>query len=387
GTTTLTLEQGEYTLDRPSKTPLTWHVPVTVRDGAGNTQRLLVNHTAQLNLPGCDAPVLVNAGQKGYYRTLYTPAQFKALAARLPTLPVADQLGVLLDTAALATVGLQPDADLLDLTASLPADAAPDLWRTVSRTFVDLDDLFDSAAADRTAWRAYALARLAPVFARYGWDERDGDSAQVKQLRAQLIKSLGSLDDPAVIAEAQRRFIAFQANPASVSPELRSTVLSIVARHADAATWQALQAMAKKETSAMVRDEDYLYLAQAKDPALAERALALALTSEPGATNAASMIRAVAKQHPELAFDFAVAHRNQVNALVDTTSRARYYPGLADGSFDLKTVDKIKAFADKYIAPTSRREAETAISAIQTRVKLRDQRVPQIRAWLQARKA
>ncbi|KHM95332.1 aminopeptidase N, partial [Xanthomonas vesicatoria] len=336
---------------------------------------------------GCDAPVLVNAGQKGYYRTLYTPAQFKALAARLPTLPVADQLGVLLDTAVLATVGLQPDADLLDLTASLPADAAPDLWRTVSRTFVDLDDLFDSAAADRTAWRAYALARLAPVFARYGWDERDGDSAQVKQLRAQLIKSLGSLDDPAVIAEAQRRFIAFQANPASVSPELRSTVLGIVARHADAATWQTLQAMAKKETSAMVRDEDYLYLAQAKDPALAKRALALALTSEPGATNAASMIRAVAKQHPELAFDFAVTHRNQVNALVDTTSRARYYPGLADGSFDLKTVDKIKAFADKYIAPTSRREAETAISAIQTRVKLRDQRVPQIRAWLQARKA
>ncbi|RXU23239.1 hypothetical protein B1F70_01555, partial [Pseudomonas syringae] len=129
--------------DRPSKTPLTWHVPVTVRDGAGNTQRLLVNHTAQLNLPGCDAPVLVNAGQKGYYRTLYAPAQFKALAARLPTLPVADPLGVLLDTAALATVGLQPDADLLDLTASLPADAAPDLWRTVSRTFVDLDDLFD----------------------------------------------------------------------------------------------------------------------------------------------------------------------------------------------------------------------------------------------------
>ncbi|WDM76301.1 M1 family metallopeptidase [Xanthomonas cucurbitae] len=386
GTTTLTLEQGEYTLDRPNKKPLLWRVPVTVRDGAGNTQRVLVDHTAQLKVPGCDAPVLVNAGQKGYYRTLYAPAQFTALTARLPTLPVVDQLGILLDTAALATVGLQPDADLLDLTASLPADAAPDLWKVVSATFVDLDVLFQNAAADRAAWRRYALARLAPVFARYGWDERDGDTAQVKQLRAQLMISLSSLDDPAVIAEAQRRFAAFPAKPAALSPELRSTVLGIVARHADAATWQTLQAMAQKEPSAMVRDEDYLYLAQAKDPALAARALALALTSEPGATNAASMIRAVAKQHPELAFDFAVAHRRQVDALVDTTSRARYYPGLADGSFDLKTVDKIKTYADKYIAATSRREANTAISTIQTRVKLRDQRVPQIRAWLQARK-
>ncbi|WP_372391448.1 M1 family metallopeptidase [Xanthomonas sp. NCPPB 3582] len=387
GTTTLTLQQGEYTLDRPNKTPLTWRVPVTVRDGAGNTQRVLVDRTAQLALPGCDAPVLVNAGQKGYYRTLYAPAQFKALAARLPTLPVVDQLGVLLDTAALAKVGLQPDADLLDLTANLSADAAPDLWQIVSRTVVDLDDLFADSVADRTAWRSYALARLAPVFARYGWDDRAGDSAQVKQLRAQLITSLSSLDDPAVIAEAQRRFVAFQATPAALSPELRSAVLGIVARHADAATWQVLQAMARKETSAMVRDEDYLYLAQAKDPALAERALALALTSEPGATNAASMIRAVAEEHPELAFDFAVAHRSQVDALVDTTSRARYYPGLADGSFDLNTVNRIKAFADKYIAPTSRREADTAIGTIQTRVRLRDQRVPQIRAWLQARKA
>ncbi|MEQ7664997.1 M1 family metallopeptidase [Xanthomonas nasturtii] len=387
GTTTLTLEQGEYTIDRPNKTPLAWRVPVTVRDGAGKTQRVLVDHTAQLKLPGCDAPVLVNAGQKGYYRTLYSPAQFKALSARLTTLPAVDQLGILLDTGALAKVGLQPDADLLDLTASVPADAAPDLWQVASGTFVGLDYLFENNAAGRTAWRRHALARLAPVFARYGWEDRNGDSAQVKKLRAQLITSLSSLDDPAVIAEAQRRFVAFQANPASLSPELRSTVLGIVARHADAATWKMLQTMAQKETSAMVRDKYYLYLAQAKDPALAARALALALTSEPGATNAASMIRVVAKEHPELAFDFAVAHRSQVDTLVDSTSRARYYPGLADGSFDLKTVDKIKAYADKYIAPTSRREAETAISTIQTRVKLRDQRVPQIVAWLKKQKS
>ncbi|MCC4600578.1 M1 family metallopeptidase [Xanthomonas melonis] len=385
GTTTLTLEQGEYTLDRPNKQPLAWRVPVTVRDGAGKTQRVLVDHSAQLSLPGCDGPVLVNAGQKGYYRTLYAPAQFKALSAGLSKLPVVDQLGILLDTSALAKVGLQPDADLLDLTANLPADAAPDLWQIVSGTFVGLDALFENSPADRTAWRSYAVARLAPVFARYGWDDRDGDSAQVKQLRAQLITDLSELDDPAVIAEAQRRFAVFQAKPAALSPELRSTVLGIVAQHADAATWQTLQAMARKETSAMVRDEYYLYLAHAKDPALAQRALALALTSEPGATNAASMIRAVAGEHPELAFDFAVAHRSQVDTLVDTTSRARYYPGLADGSFDLKTVDKIKAFADKYIAPTSRREAETAIGSIQTRVRLRDQRVPQIKAWLRER--
>ena len=40
------------------------------------------------------------------------------------------------------------------------------------------------------------------------------------------------------------------------------------------------------------------------------------------------------------------------------------------------------AFADKYIAPTSRREFETAMSGIQTRIDIRARRLPQIDAWL-----
>ena len=45
-------------------------------------------------------------------------------------------------------------------------------------------------------------------------------------------------------------------------------------------------------------------------------------------------------------------------------------------------VAKIKAFSDKYIAETSRRDAETVMSGIQTRIKLREQRRPQVDAWL-----
>ena len=94
------------------------------------------------------------------------------------------------------------------------------------------------------------------------------------------------------------------------------------------------------------------------------------------------MISAVSWEHPDLAFDFAVAHREKINTLVDTTSLARYYPGLGRASIDPKMVDKIRAFAEAYIAPTSRRESEQAILGIQTRIKLRQRRLPQIDAWL-----
>ncbi len=382
GKTVVALEQGEYTVDRPGKTPLRWHVPVAVRGADGSVVRTLVDGRGSVTLPGCAGPVVVNAGQKGYYRTQYAPAQFKALAAGFGTLPVVDQLGVMMDAGALAAVGLQPEADLLDLTAKVPLDASPDLWLQVAGTLGGIDDLYEGDARQQAAWRKYALSRLSPKFAQLGWENRDGDSAQVKQLRARLIGTLGTLGDRDVVAEARRRFAAFQADPASLSPDMRRTVLGIVARNADAALWDQLHAMAKKETSSMIRDQYYSLLAAPKDEALAKRALDMALTDEPGATNSAGMIGSVAREHPELAFDFAVAHREQVDTLVDSTSRARYYPMLGAGSSKPEMADKIQAFAEQHIAESSRRDAQTAISGIQTRVKLRAQRRPQIDAWL-----
>ncbi|WJI14333.1 M1 family metallopeptidase [Pseudoxanthomonas winnipegensis] len=385
--TTVTLEQGEFTLDRPNKTPLRWNVPVTLRGADGKETRVLVqNGSARVTLPGCQQPVVINAGQKGYYRTLYAPAMFQALSAKFSTLPVVDQLGVIMDAGALSSVGLQPVADQLDLTAKVPLEASPDLWLQVAGVLGGVDGLFDGDAKQQAAWRKYAIARLSPKFQQLGWDNRAGDPARVKQLRSSLIGVLSNMGDAQVIAEARRRFAAFQADPKSLSPDLRRTVLGIVARNADAATWDTLHAMAKKETSSMVRDQYYSLLAYAKDPVLAQRALDMALTDEPGATNAASMIGAVSQEHADLAFDFAVSHREKVDTLVDSTSRARYYPGLGSSADDLKMVAKIKAYADKYIAPTSRRAAETVMTSIQTRVKLQAERRPQVVAWLKQQK-
>ncbi|MFT4178984.1 MAG: M1 family metallopeptidase, partial [Thermomonas sp.] len=382
GKTVVALEQGEYTVDRPDKQPLRWRVPVSVR-GAGDTVvRTLVDGNARVELPGCGAPVVVNAGQKGYFRTLYAPEQFKSLSGAFASLPVVDQLGVLMDTSALSAVGLQPEADMLDLAAGVPLSASPDVWQMVAGSVSGLDGLFDGDAKRQAAYRKYALSRLSPKFKTLGWDNREGDSATVKQLRSSLIGILSRLGDADVIAEANRRFNASLQDPKALSPDLRRTVLGIVARNADAATWDKLHALAKAEQSSMIRDQYYALLAAAKDKTLAQKALDMALTDEPGATNSAGMIARVGYEHPHMAFDFAVAHREQVDNLVDSTSRARYYPGLGAGANDEKMIEKIRAFADQYIAPTSRRDAEMAITGIQTGLKLRAQRLPQVDAWL-----
>ena len=382
GKTVLSLEQGEYTLDRPDKTPLRWRVPVTVRAGDDNSVRVLVDGKARVTLPGCDAPVLVNAGQHGYYRTQYSPAQFKALSSHFEHLPVVDQMGVMLDTSALAAVGLQPESDILDLAMQVPTSAAPELWQMVAGTLSGIDDLLKDNEPRQAAFRKFARARLAPKFEQLGWNSRADDTSSTKRLRTSLISMLGELGDAEVLAEARRRFAASATDPQAMPPDLRRTVLGMVARNADAATWDQLHALAQSETSSMLRGQYYGLLARAKNKDLAQRALDMALTTEPGVMNAAGMISSVAWEYPDLAFDFAVAHREQVNKLVDSTSLAGYYPGLGSAARDLTMVDKIKAFADKYIAPTSRRDAERVMVGIQTRIKLQAQRLPQIEAWL-----
>ncbi|MGV8922280.1 MAG: M1 family metallopeptidase, partial [Thermomonas sp.] len=301
GNTVVSLEQGEYTIDRPGKTPLHWHVPVNVRSG-GNTVRVLVDGKASVELPGCGTPVLLNAGQKGYYRTLYAPVQFKALSDGFAKLPVVDQLGVMMDASALSSVGLQPVSDSLDLTTKVPLDASPNLWQMVAGSVGGLDDMFEGNPKRQAAARKYALSRLSPKFQQLGWENREGDSATTKQLRSSLIGILSNLGDDKVLAEARTRFAASASDPKAMPPELRRTILGIVARNADTATWDKLHKMAQDEKSSMIRDQYYGLLAAAKDKALAQRALDMALTDEPGATNSAGMISSVSREHSEMAF-------------------------------------------------------------------------------------
>ena len=97
---------------------------------------------------------------------------------------------------------------------------------------------------------------------------------------------------------------------------LRKSILGVVARHADVAAWEALRADARAESTPLVKDQLYRYLASARDEALARRALEVALSDEPGATNSAAMVNEVAEEHPDLAFDFAVARRERMDSLL-----------------------------------------------------------------------
>jgi aminopeptidase N len=383
GRTQVSLRQGQFSRDNPDAQPLSWRVPVIADAGAAEARTLVEGGAGQVVVPGC-GPLVVNYGQAGYYRTLYSAPLLARLIQNYARLRPIDQIGLLADNWALGLAGYQPASAALDMADAAPAAANDRLLSRIAAMLTQIDAMVDGDPAHQAMVRRYASAKLAPALRRLGWAPRAGETASDAVLRDTLIADLGQLGDPAVVAEANRRFAAN--DPSATAGPLRETILGVVALNADAATWDRLRAMARDERNPLVKVQLYGLLGSARDPALAQRALDLALTDEPGATNSSRIVGSVAAGHPDLAFDFAIAHRERVEALVDATSRTRFLPGLASRSSDPAMVEKLRQYAERYMTPQSRAPADRAIASIQDRLRVRRDRLPDINRWFEARR-
>jgi aminopeptidase N len=232
------------------------------------------------------------------------------------------------------------------------------------------------------AFKAFGRRVLEPLFVKVGWTGKPDEAQNVTLARADLLSALSELDDANVIAEAQRRFQDYVHNPSSLSPELRRSVLDIVALHADAKTWDALHALAKSAPSALEKQELYVLLGHARDRALAEKALALAGTDEPPLTNRPSMIKAVSARFPDMAIDYVSAHWSEVTVSLEPDSRAEYVPSLADNSHDLATLPKLHAFATAHIPADAQGDVRKADASIRFYAKIRAEHLPELDRWL-----
>jgi aminopeptidase N len=226
-----------------------------------------------------------------------------------------------------------------------------------------------------------------PRLQQLGFTPRPGEPAVDALLRSSLISTLGKFKDPAVVAEAARLFAAWQSNPDAIPGSLKETWLGIVARNADEATWNAMRAKAQAATGYAERSSLYRLLGSASSDALAQRALDLALTDEPGKTTSSGLISAVADEHPRMAINFVLAHLAQVDELVDISGRSRFMERLSAGSSDASLIPLLEAYANSNLKPTDRKPIDQAIDRIQFEAgKLPRERV-EIAAWLKAHPA
>lgn len=387
GATVATLAQGRFGVDATSKAARKWQVPVVTgivgRDEVGRS--LIAGAKPQsAQVPGCGT-LVVNKGQAGYFRTLYSPALLTKLKADYPRLALVDQVGLLADGYALGMAGYQPATEALELMARVPTDADFILWREVASR-LDAVDSYLAQSKAQPAFRQWARGLLQPVFQRVGWRQEPGQPDTAALVRETLIDTLGNLEDPAVLAEARRRFDGWLADPASLPANIRQSVLSVVARNATPAQWERLRERAATTKSPVERQALYRLLGTADDEALARRALELSIAPETPATSGPAMIRAVSARYPEMAFDFALAHRDAVNERVESASQASFIPELGATTSDPKVAAKVRAWVQANLPKESRSDAEVALAGATVRAEARARVVPQIEGWLAKRR-
>jgi aminopeptidase N len=383
GNTLLSLTQGEFSRDRKDEVaakPQRWRVPLLVQPARGAPFRRVLEGSLALNVPGCGA-VVVNGGQLGYFRTLYAPAMAAELARALPALEPIDQLGLLRDNFALAEAGYQTVDPALDMLLAVRGEANPVVGQGAVARWAQVHGY--ASEADKPKVAAIASEMWLPRLRRLGFDPKPGESLVDTDLRGDLVTTLGNMGDQAVAAEARRRFAALASDPKALDGPLKTTWLTIVARNATPAEWDRLSQMARTAPSATEQLSYYPLLGSAKDAALAQKALDFALTGEAG-TASAQIISAVAGEHPDLAFDFALANRAKVDPLVDASGRTGYIAGLAAGSRDPAMIGRLERFRDAS-PPDERRGIERRIAQIRDRLGAEPRLAGEIGAWLAAR--
>jgi aminopeptidase N len=385
GRTVATITQSQFSNDQRAQAmahPLSWHVPVRAIAGGAATQVVTQGPSTHVAVAGC-GPLLINAGQTGYYRTLYQPAQAQALQGAFPSLDTVDQFGLINDQLALSDAAYQPMAIGLDFLNQVPANGNAKLVQAALRQWSGLYDDLASDPAAQTVIASRVVRTFGPRLQQLGLAPRSGEPAVDALLRSSLIGTLGKFKDPVVMTEAHRLFAAWQANSDAIPGSLKTTWLNLIARNADETTWNTIRAKAQRATGYAERTSLYQLLSAAKDERLAHRALDMALTSEPGKTTSSSMISTVADQHPRMAVDFVLAHLDQVNQLVDTSGRSRFMGRLSGRSADPSLISTLEAYANAHLAPSDRKPIDQAIARIQfTSGKLPRER-SEVNAWLQ----
>jgi aminopeptidase N len=389
GSRTIVLAQKRFLLQGTDAAHERWEVPLQIRSGEGPVQRVVLTQDGQSLAAGrCGEPLVANAGGVGFYRVAYDPQTLAANDAAFASLPDPDKIALLDDEWAFARAGTARLDPYLELAGQMGSDLDARAWEQIIGAFEQLDrDVRATPYRKRLEHDARALVR--PVAERLGWSPKTGESPTAAALRRAALLALGAWDDPATIAQARRRFGAFERARGSLSADEQEVVLPIVAQHADAATFARLHAIARSAGSLSQVLRYYGALVQVRDPRLAEAALQ-AILADPMPPQARGrrldLVFQAADAAPQASWRFFQAH---TRALMAGRSFVESAPFLAEELPDVYRDAAPLREIEAWLRARLPRDAEpyirrgTAAAAVKLAEKAR--MAPEIEAYLSSK--
>jgi puromycin-sensitive aminopeptidase len=260
----------------------TWPVPLIVRQVTPDGERVehVLVESAGLSLPLAhpDALVVANADSAAFVRTFYDDELRGRLTARLGDLTPGERQSLVDDAWAAAVAGRATVSSFLDVAAGFAGETAPSVWHTIITALAWCDRFLDGPPRERFRDDVRSLVR--PALDRLGWDPRPEDGELDRELRGDLIRTLGVLgDDPETQAMA-REAEALSRTAGGVDASVAAAAVEVVAFAGGEEAFEAFRARMQDAPTPQEQDRYRYALARFRDPALMERLLALAVSEE-----------------------------------------------------------------------------------------------------------
>ena len=325
GNRSLHLMQKRFLLRGEDAEGALWSIPLRIRSGVLEQVNSQLMSDASLNLSAghCDEPLTLDAGNVGFFRVAYDEATLKLNTRDFAALPDSDRIALLDDQWALVEADQQPLDSYLRLVAKMGPDLNTRCWTQIIEALSSVHGIL-RGNPDQAAFDSFARNLLRPTADQLGWEPGAQELPDRQELRHAIISALGTFGDEAILAGARQRFAAFLLDHAAIRPDDQLMILSIVAKHADAATFEQLHTLARSAKTDTEMRRDYFAMMYVEDPALAAQAASLAMSAEippQAAVLRFFMLLTLAGDHPQLAWEVVNAHVDELIA-----PQGRYAP-------------------------------------------------------------
>ena len=259
-----------------------WPVPLIVRQVGAQGEQLehVLVEADGLTLPlvDPDALVVANAGSTAFVRTFYDDELRGRLTARLDDLVPGERQSLVDDAWAAAVSGRATVSAFLDVAAGFRDETAPSVWQTIMTGLAWCDRFVEGEPRER--FRDFVRTLVRPAMDRLGWDPQPGERELDRELRGDLIRTLGILgDDPETQAMA-REAEALARSGGGVDASVAAAAVEVTAFAGGEDAFETFRARMHDAPTPQEQDRYRGALARFRDPALMERLLALTVSDE-----------------------------------------------------------------------------------------------------------
>ena len=219
--------------------------------------------TRELALPIADDERF-NIRDSAHFITHYQPEHLARILANLGSINELGRLQLLHEQTLLARGGIIASAEIIPLLQAYKTETSQNVWDIMAVAFGELKKFVETDEDAEAKLREFSRTLASPLFAKLGWEVKDGEPESDTKLRSLIIGMMLYGEDEAVIAHADELFVG---GVESIDPEVRSLVIGAAVKQSnDTKVIASLIELYRTTSSADLRDDICAGLTSVKQP-------------------------------------------------------------------------------------------------------------------------